>query len=158
MYGLKKCRHFVLGCKDLIVITDHKPLLGVLNDRSLADNENRRLLLLKEKTLEFQFEIVHVPGRLNVGPDAMSRNPANVTAEAEDTLNFKEARASIHSVAIPINKNHHSVAIQTKETTDEIGREILHGLASIEAITAVVAAHSRSFSSSISMGVVDAKM
>ena len=71
-----------------------------LNDRSLADIENRRLLLLKEKTLEFQFEIVHVPGRLHVGPDTMSRNPVNVTAEA-----------AIHSGAIPISKDHHSVAI-----------------------------------------------
>ena len=75
VYGLKKCRYFVLGCQDLILATDHKPLLGVLNDRSLADMDNKRLLLLKEKTLEFKFEIIHVPGRLHTGPDSMSRYP-----------------------------------------------------------------------------------
>ena len=50
-YGLHQSRYFVLGCKDLIVATDHKPLLHVLNDRSLSDIQNRRLQNLKEKTL-----------------------------------------------------------------------------------------------------------
>ena len=35
--GLNKPKHFVLGCKKLIVAVDHKPLLGLLNDKSLAD-------------------------------------------------------------------------------------------------------------------------
>ena len=76
VYGLRKCRYFVMGCKDLVVVTDHKPLVGILNDRSLADMDNRHLLLLKEKNLEYKFEIFHVPGRLHVGPDATSRYPS----------------------------------------------------------------------------------
>ena len=36
-YALNNARYFVLGCKNLVVATDHKPLLGVLNDRSLED-------------------------------------------------------------------------------------------------------------------------
>ena len=46
-----KARHFVLGCDKLIVVVDHKPLLGVLNDKFLADIENPRLLMLKGKTI-----------------------------------------------------------------------------------------------------------
>ena len=75
VYGLQKCKYFLLGCTDLTVATDHKPLLNILNDRCLADIENRRLTNLKEKTLSFQFKIVHVPGRKHVGPDAASRYP-----------------------------------------------------------------------------------
>ena len=75
VYGLQKCKYFLLGCEDLIVATDHKPLLGILNERCLADIENRRLRKLKEKTLSFQFKIVHMPGRKHVGPDAASRYP-----------------------------------------------------------------------------------
>ena len=74
-YGLHQCRYFVLGCEDLIVCTDHKPLLHVLNDRALSDIQNRRLQNLKEKTLSYKFEIVHVPGKKHVGPDAASRYP-----------------------------------------------------------------------------------
>ena len=74
-YGLHQTRYFVLGCPDLIVATDHKPLLGLLNDRSLASIENRRLLNLKEKTLAYNFKVIHVPGRLQLGADATSRHP-----------------------------------------------------------------------------------
>ena len=74
-YALHQCRYFVLGCKDLTVATDHKPLLNILNDRSLADIQNRRLQNLKEKTLSYQFQIAHVPGRQHLGPDAASRYP-----------------------------------------------------------------------------------
>ncbi len=74
-YALHQTRYYVLGCTDLIVATDHKPLLQIMNDRSLTDIENRRLLNLKEKTLPYKFTIVHVPGRKNLGPDAASRHP-----------------------------------------------------------------------------------
>ena len=47
--SLHKARHFVLGCPDLLISVDHKPLLGLLNDRSLADIQNPRLLSLKER-------------------------------------------------------------------------------------------------------------
>ena len=62
VYGLHKCKYFVLGCQDLVVATDHKPLINILNDRYLGDIDNKRLMKLKEKTLEFQFTIKHVPG------------------------------------------------------------------------------------------------
>ena len=74
-YGLQQTRYFVLGCPDLIVATDHKLLLGLLNDRSLASIENRRLLNLKEKTLAYKFRVIHVPGRLQLGANAASRHP-----------------------------------------------------------------------------------
>ena len=74
-YALHQCRYFVLGCKDLIVATDHKPLLYVLNDRSLADIQNRRLQNIKEKTLSYRFTMCHVPGKKHLGPDAASRYP-----------------------------------------------------------------------------------
>ncbi|XP_052760759.1 uncharacterized protein LOC128203366 [Mya arenaria] len=76
VYALHQTRYYILGCKDLIVATDHKPLLQILNDRSLTDIDNRRLLNLKEKTLGYRFSIVHVPGKRNLGPDAASRHPA----------------------------------------------------------------------------------
>ena len=51
--GFHKFRHFVLGCKELFLIVDHKPLVKVLVDRNFEDISNSRLLKLKEKTLPF---------------------------------------------------------------------------------------------------------
>ena len=57
--ALDKARYFVLGCRDLIVAGDHKPLLKLLGDRALDDIPNPRLRNLKEKTLRYRFRTIH---------------------------------------------------------------------------------------------------
>ena len=74
-YGLQSCRMFVMGCPDLIVAVDHKPLLKILNDRQLETISNPRILQLKEKMLMFQFKIQHIPGIYHNAADAASRYP-----------------------------------------------------------------------------------
>ena len=74
--ALEKACFFVLGCKDLTIIVDHKPLVKILGDRSLVDLPNARLRNLKEKTLRFKFDIKYQPGVKNRVPDAASRYPA----------------------------------------------------------------------------------
>ena len=95
--ALYKCRHFVLGCDKLTVAVDHKPLLGLLNDKSLADIENPRLLMLKEKTLWFTFNVIHVPGRLNSGPDYISRTAGSDASTKEARVGCLLALASVMS-------------------------------------------------------------
>ena len=56
-YALHQTRYYILGCPNLIVTTDHKPLSRILNDRDLHEITNRRLLNLKEKTLPYNFSI-----------------------------------------------------------------------------------------------------
>ena len=73
-WALNKCRMFVTGCPNLIVATDHAPLLGILGDRMLDKITNPRLFKLKEKTLMYRFTIQHCPGKWHRGSDAMSRN------------------------------------------------------------------------------------
>ena len=79
-WSLKKAKYFVLGCENLVVAVDHKPLLGVLGDKDLEDIENTRPANLKEKTFRYRFSMVHVPGVKNKVADASSRYP---TSEAE---------------------------------------------------------------------------
>merc|ERR1712020_839974 len=61
--GLFKSKHFILGCEKLIVAVDHKPLLGILNEKSLADIDNPRLLgldipdSLPEQTIQMDHTI-----------------------------------------------------------------------------------------------------
>ena len=73
--SLKKARHFVLGCSDLIITVDHKPLLKIFGDRSLADIDNPRLRNLKEKTLQYRVSMVHIPGVKHAAADSLSRHP-----------------------------------------------------------------------------------
>ena len=78
--ALKKTRYYTQGCEKLIIGVDHKPLLGVLNNKSLESIDNPRLMKLKEKTLGWRFQIVHIPGRKLGAPDAFSRSPVAVNA------------------------------------------------------------------------------
>ena len=94
VYALNKTKHFVLGCKQLYVATDHKPLLGTFGDRSLEQVENPRLRRLKEKTKMFDFKMIHVPARKHAGPDALSRNPICREGLMGD-MNTKDARLAV---------------------------------------------------------------
>ena len=74
-WALKKSRMFTLGCPKLMVITDHKPLIGILNHRDLGSIQNPRIRRIKEHTLEYDFILRYCPGKLHLGADALSRHP-----------------------------------------------------------------------------------
>jgi len=79
-YALAKCRMFTLGCHNLTVVTDHKPLVKILGDCNLDNIKNPRLFSLKEKTLLYRYNIKHIPGTWHCAPDACSRNPTSSVA------------------------------------------------------------------------------
>ena len=79
-WSFEHCRLFTLGCPNLVVATDHKPLLGILNDRALDRISNPRVQSLKEKTLPWRFSIMHCSGKWTKGPDALFRYLATITA------------------------------------------------------------------------------
>ncbi|CAG2216565.1 unnamed protein product [Mytilus edulis] len=72
--ALDKARYSVLGCDDLIIAVDHKPLLKIFSDRSLEDISNSRLRNLKEKTLRYRFRMILVPGVKHHANDVVSRH------------------------------------------------------------------------------------
>ena len=60
--ALDKARHFVLGCKHLIVAVNHRPLLKIFGDQSLDLICNTRLRnLTKKNNLRYHFKMVHIP-------------------------------------------------------------------------------------------------
>ena len=73
---LKKARLFLLGCPNLLLITDHRPLVKLMGDKELKDIDNPRLFRLKEKTLPYKFQIKYLPGKRNCAADFLSRFPA----------------------------------------------------------------------------------
>ena len=53
--------------------TDHKPLLGLLNNSALEKINNPRLIRLKEKTMGWVFKTIYLPGKMLGSADALSR-------------------------------------------------------------------------------------
>lgn len=96
--ALDKARHFVLGCKHLVVAVDHKPLLKIFSDRALAEIPNPRLRRLKERSLRYQFKVIHIPGVKHKAPDALSRHP--VSPAVQDN----EAEEEVSAFAVEMTK------------------------------------------------------
>ena len=75
-WGLEQTRYFTQGCDNLLVVTDHKPLVKIFGDRTLDEITNTRLFRLKQRTLAWRFEVQHLPGATNLAADAASRYPS----------------------------------------------------------------------------------
>ena len=56
VWCLWKARLFQLECPNLMLVTDHKPLVKLFGDKELRDILNPRLLAMKEKKLNLQLQ------------------------------------------------------------------------------------------------------
>ena len=81
---LEDTRMFTLGCRKLLVTTDHKPLMSIMSNRQLSLIKNSRVVAFQEKTLMWDFNIIHVPGNKNVVPDVASRYPQHKPTKKSD--------------------------------------------------------------------------
>ena len=59
--ALEKARYFVLGCDNLTIVVDHKPLLKIMSDRSLEDIPNARLLIKEPQRKDTPIQVLHHP-------------------------------------------------------------------------------------------------
>ena len=66
---------FVIGCPNLMISVDHKPLVPIFSDRALEKISNPRLFSFKERSLMYCFTMKHTPGKAHTGPDATSHYP-----------------------------------------------------------------------------------
>lgn len=89
VWALMKFRIFILGT-DLTIITDHKALTFLMRSRLLSSRLSRWILLIQQ----FDFKIVHSPGRLNIVADILSRFPIKENGE------IVEANGNTHDVII----------------------------------------------------------
>ena len=138
-YALHQTRYYILGCSQLIVATDHKPLIQILNDRALTDITNRRLLNLKEKTLPYNFTMVHISGAKNKGPDAVSRYPPPTPDSHEkdhnlaDDISVKmEATTTLYVVSNMVSWDMVKEATEKDDTLKHLGLLITSGMPDLQ--------------------------
>ena len=72
--ALRKMRLITVANPNIVVKTDHMPLIGILK-KPLDKIETRRLMKLAEKLQSYTFQIEHIAGIKNEVADALSRNP-----------------------------------------------------------------------------------
>ena len=111
-WAIQKCKYFLSGLRHFEIVTDHNPLVPILNSHRLDEIENPRLQRLRTRIMGYNFTARHIKGKDNDAPDALSRYPTDKPnrdeelAEMEPTdnsvaLTFKEIRASAKSPIYP---------------------------------------------------------
>ena len=69
IYCLRKFHSFIWGRRDVTVLTDHKPLVHILNQRNMTVALQQWVDVL----MDYDLDIKYRPGVLHVAPDALSR-------------------------------------------------------------------------------------
>ena len=107
-WGLEQTKYFTLGCSNLLVATDHKPLTKIFGDRTLEEITNTRLFRLKQRMLPWFFNIIHVPGITNHAADALSYHPASheVNLISQTDLSETLIAEAIYHDTTSINVHH----------------------------------------------------
>ena len=138
-YALDKASHFVLGCENLIVAVDHKPLLGLFGNRSLENIPNNRLRNIKEKTLRYRFTMRHIPGGKNLASDSISRHPTGCQQPNKTHLPDDIASVELHHPTIPayqiFSTNNDVTQLMDHDMEDGLRLEAIATVDSIAAVT-----------------------
>ena len=93
VYALQKFRHYLLG-SHFKMFTDHLALKYLVNKPVLGGKICRWLLLFQE----YDFEIIVKLGRLNTGPDHLSR-----LESSEEPINFEDCLPNTQLFSIQIS-------------------------------------------------------
>ena len=84
-WATEKSRLFLAGT-DFTIVTDHQPLLGVLNRKNLDAINNVRIQRLMSKLLGYSFKVEWIPGKNHSIADALSRNPVFAAPKHKDII------------------------------------------------------------------------
>ena len=83
-WAMAKCRLYISGLQHFTLMTDHRPLIPILNHYTLDAIENPRLQRLKEKVASYTFTAVWRAGKQLCIPDALSRAPTSRPTPEEE--------------------------------------------------------------------------
>ena len=74
-WAILKCRFFLAGLQHFVLVTDHNPLLAILNTCRLDEIENPRLQCLKSHIMGYNFTAQWTKGSNHHATDALSQHP-----------------------------------------------------------------------------------
>ena len=134
VWATKKCRIFLDGLSHFEIVTDHRPLLTILNKYQLDEIENPRLQRLRMQLLNYKYTVTWQRGKDHLAADALSRSPVSdphsddEIAEQEVELHLRAIIASNHSEAQDdLRLNELRQVAELDDTYQELRRLIVNG-------------------------------
>ena len=124
-WALKKTSYYTLGSEKLLILVNHKPLIGLLSSRNLGEIENPRLLHLAERLLKWNFTIQHIAGAKNFAPDALSRSPTQDTQDTPQGCQYTRSRTSSRPLIVGQSPALSSINTDDQQQSDDLEAEVL---------------------------------
>ena len=87
-WAIKKCNIFLAGIDHFTVVTDHNPLIPILNTHRLDEIENPRLQRLRTRIMAYNFTAQWLKGTNNEAADALSRHPYHSPNLGDDLAEY----------------------------------------------------------------------
>ena len=84
-WAIQKSRMYLVGT-NFTVITDHQPLVGILNGKNIDAVNNLRIHRIMSKLIGYQFKLLWTPGKTHHIADALSRSPVFKPESDQDVL------------------------------------------------------------------------
>lgn len=84
-WACEKLASYIVGLKDLVIETDHKPLLALLKTRNL-DELSPRIQRFRMRLMRYYYTIQYTRGKNQMTADALSRAPATQPDEEDKEL------------------------------------------------------------------------
>ncbi|XP_068210325.1 uncharacterized protein [Palaemon carinicauda] len=124
VWAMSKCKLCLAGLQHFTLMTDHQPLILILNSYTLDAIENSCLQCLKEKILPCNFTAMWRSGKLLCVPDALSRSPVRHPTQ-EDEISGASSAVHLRTV-IAMN----AVTLSDKSSAQDADR-ILQDLCNV---------------------------
>ena len=114
-WAIYKCHIFLAGLPHFTVVTDHRPLVSILNNHRL-EVVNPRLQRLKTRVMAYNFTAEWVKGALNSASDALSRfpvsSPSSQEVLTECEVDHGEAVSIAEIQAVTLEQQEESIRLQ----------------------------------------------
>ena len=115
-WAMEGFSQYILGMKNVMVETDHRPLVSLFGDMSL-DRLPPRIQGFKLRLQRFQYKIRHVNGSQNVSADALSRNTSEKPTE-DDNTRVNEIRLYVEEIVKPNGSDTRLEQLRTEQQAD----------------------------------------
>ena len=96
--------HLYLAGADFTLIVDHRPLIPILNSKTLDELPSPRIIRLKEKLAMYRLTAVWRPGIEHKVVDCFSRHPVD-EPDAEDQSNADELGEHLQSMLLQLRRD-----------------------------------------------------
>ena len=84
-WAVQNCQLYLAGA-DFEIITDHQPLIGIMNGSNLDAIQNAWIHRLMSKLVEYRFKVSWTPGKTQCIADALSRSPVFEVEGTQDIV------------------------------------------------------------------------